>query len=323
MLGGLNLATARGIEIGPLCRPIVDKAESQVLYVDHADTESLRRKFASNPNVDVDKILDIDGVWGEQSLQDCLGDRADFDYVIAFHVMEHVPDLVGWLNEIDQVLRPGGLLCLAIPDRRYTFDYNRRSSGLADVIEAFVRKNRRPTPVQIFDALSKAAMVDLDEAWEGRRGPLQTRAPGNQARGSRCRTATDQGLTCVAALESTPVSPAQDTCTDSRFQGNRSSICQTRLRILNTVILGLNRNLALTTRIGECIRLRQGFRDGPKSGVRPALISWVQRSSRPSSAFQNDRQSLRYSSTVSRSPASSISLARIMLGPNELSRRNL
>jgi len=66
LVGGLNLATARRIEIGPLCRPIVDKAESQVLYVDHADTESLRRKFASDPNVDVDKIVDIDGVWGEQ-----------------------------------------------------------------------------------------------------------------------------------------------------------------------------------------------------------------------------------------------------------------
>jgi hypothetical protein len=71
------------------------------------------------------------------------------------------------------VLRPGGLLCLAIPDRRYTFDYNRRSSGLADVIEAFVRKNRRPTPVQIFDALSKAATIDLDEAWEGRVDPCK------------------------------------------------------------------------------------------------------------------------------------------------------
>jgi hypothetical protein len=76
LVGGLNLATARGIEIGPLCQPIVDKAESQVLYVDHADTESLRRKFASDPNVDVDKILDIDGVWGGQSLKDCLGGRA-------------------------------------------------------------------------------------------------------------------------------------------------------------------------------------------------------------------------------------------------------
>lgn len=57
MLGGLNLATARGIEIGPLCRPIVSRAESQVLYVDHTDTESLRRKFASDPNVDVATIV--------------------------------------------------------------------------------------------------------------------------------------------------------------------------------------------------------------------------------------------------------------------------
>lgn len=173
MLGGLNLATARGIEIGPLCRPIVSRAESQVLYVDHTDTESLRRKFASDPNVDVATIVDIDGVWGEQSLKDCLGGRADFDYVVASHVIEHVPDLVGWLNEIEQVLRPGGYLCLAIPDRRYNFDYNHRLSGLADVIEAFVRKNRRPAPGQVFDFLSKSAMIDLEAAWEGRLDPCK------------------------------------------------------------------------------------------------------------------------------------------------------
>jgi len=173
LLGGLNLATATGIEIGPLCRPLIDKAESHVLYVDHTDAESLRRKYAGDSNVDVDQIVDVDGVWGERSLRDCLGGRADFDYVVASHVIEHVPDLVGWINESGQVLRPGGRLCLAIPDRRYTFDYTRRSSGLAEVLEAFVRKNRIPTPGQVFDALSKAARIDAAEAWEGRIDPCK------------------------------------------------------------------------------------------------------------------------------------------------------
>ncbi len=168
LLGGLDLATATGIEIGPLCRPLIDKTESHVLYVDHTDAESLRRKYAGDPNVDADRIVDVDGVWGERSLKDCLGGRADFDYVIASHVIEHVPDLAGWIHEIGQVLRPGGCLCLAIPDRRYSFDYSRRSSGLGDVIEAFVRKSRRPTPGQVFDALSKAARVEVAQAWEGR-----------------------------------------------------------------------------------------------------------------------------------------------------------
>jgi hypothetical protein len=56
LLSGLNLATSRGIEIGPLDRPVIDKAENQVLYVDHTDTEGLRRNYASDPNVNVDYI---------------------------------------------------------------------------------------------------------------------------------------------------------------------------------------------------------------------------------------------------------------------------
>ena len=196
MLSGLNLATASGIEIGPLCRPIIDKAESQVLYVDRTDTESLRRNYASDPNVNIDSIVDVDGVWGEQSLKDCLGGRTDFDYVIASHVVEHVPDLVGWLSEVHQVLRPGGLLCLAIPDRRYTFDYHRRTSGLADVIEAFVRKNRRPTPVQIFDCQSKfAPTIDLNEAWEGRLDPCKLKSKWTKREAlEQCIQATEKGL---------------------------------------------------------------------------------------------------------------------------------
>ncbi len=196
LLGGLDLATATGIEIGPLCRPLIDKAESHVLYVDHTDAESLRRKYAGDPNVDVEKIVDVDGVWGEQSLKDCLGGRTDLDYVIASHVIEHVPDLAGWINEIGQVLRTGGRLCLAIPDRRYSFDFTRRSSELADVIEAFVRKSRRPTPGQVFDALSKAAKVDAAQAWEGRvdpstLGPLMT---GKRAALQQSFQAVEEGV---------------------------------------------------------------------------------------------------------------------------------
>ncbi len=93
------------------------------------------------------------------------------------------------------MLRPDGLLCLAIPDRRYTFDYHRRTSGLADVIEAFVRKNRRPTPVQIFDFESNFAPIDLNEAWEGRLDPCKLKPMRTKREALElCIQATEQGL---------------------------------------------------------------------------------------------------------------------------------
>jgi len=166
LLFNLDLKTMRGIEIGPLANHIVDKRDSAVLYVDHADEESLKIKYATDPNVDVGKIVAVDATWGSQTLREALWDRGMFDYVIASHVLEHVPDMLGWLTEIAEVLRPGGQLSLAIPDKRFTFDYLRQPSRLNEVIDAYLRHNRQPAPGQIFDYNANAVELDLVAAWE-------------------------------------------------------------------------------------------------------------------------------------------------------------
>jgi SAM-dependent methyltransferase len=105
---GLELGRMTGIEIGPLLKPVITKNEGDIIYVDHVDTEALKAKYADDPNVDTRKIVSVDAVWGSQTLLQAVGRRVD--YVIASHVAEHVPDLVGWLGEIGEVLRPGGTL---------------------------------------------------------------------------------------------------------------------------------------------------------------------------------------------------------------------
>jgi hypothetical protein len=89
------------------------------------------------------------------------------DYVVASHVVEHVPDLVGWLAELRAALRPGGVLGLAVPDRRFTFDRLRRETALAEVLEAYLLRRRQPSIGQVFDACSGAAPVDAAAAWRG------------------------------------------------------------------------------------------------------------------------------------------------------------
>jgi SAM-dependent methyltransferase len=167
LLSGIELARARGIEIGPLATPVVSKEGSDVRYVDYADQAELRRRYAGDPNVDLANILPVDAVWGERTLRECFADERHFDYVVASHVVEHVPDMIGWLQEIAEVLRPGGLLCLAIPDKRYTFDYLRQPTRLCELIDAWLRRNRRPMPAQLFDFNVNAVEVDLLAAWDG------------------------------------------------------------------------------------------------------------------------------------------------------------
>jgi SAM-dependent methyltransferase len=167
LLSGLNLSTAIGAEIGALCRPVVTRADGKVYYVDHATTEALREKYKHDPNVDIDALVDVDAVWGKQSLSEALGGRS-VDYVIASHVVEHVPDLVGWFAEIGAILKPAGQLRLAVPDKRFTFDLMREESRISDVLSAYAVRARIPQPQAIIDHVVNVRYdVNAGAIWAG------------------------------------------------------------------------------------------------------------------------------------------------------------
>jgi hypothetical protein len=51
-------------------------------------------------------------------------------------VLEHITDLIGFLNDCDSLLKKDGVLSLAVPDKRYCFDRFRPLSGIGRVIDA-------------------------------------------------------------------------------------------------------------------------------------------------------------------------------------------
>ena len=173
LISGLDLRHAVGIEIGPLDRPIIAKQDGEVFYVDHADTASLRNKYKGDPNVDDAAIVNVDAVWGAQTLQEAIGPDRKVDYIVASHVIEHVPDLITWLEELRTVLKPGGEVRLAAPDRRFTFDYIRRETTPADALNAHLARTRIPLPIAILDFCLNAATISNVDAWECRLKPCR------------------------------------------------------------------------------------------------------------------------------------------------------
>jgi SAM-dependent methyltransferase len=172
LLGPIDLPRARGLEIGPLAAPFIAREGANVLYADYLDADGLRAKYRADPNVDISRIVDVDVIWAGGPLAACLPPGTVLDYVFASHVMEHIPDLVGWFAEIAAVLRPGGLVALAIPDKRFTFDLLRAPSRLGDLIDAHLHGLRRPAPWQVFDHHAHAVRLDdVRAAWEGRIDP--------------------------------------------------------------------------------------------------------------------------------------------------------
>jgi 2-polyprenyl-3-methyl-5-hydroxy-6-metoxy-1,4-benzoquinol methylase len=70
-------------------------------------------------------------------------------------VIEHATDLCGFLTDCSALLKEGGTLLLAIPDRWCVLDYYRPASTLGDVLLAHIHP-------QAYDIKSQ-----LDEAWYG------------------------------------------------------------------------------------------------------------------------------------------------------------
>jgi SAM-dependent methyltransferase len=168
ILSKIKSGVQEGLEIGPLCTPIVTKSESNghVWYVDRASTEELKEIYRDVPYVVPENIVNVDFIWGTHSFSELVKGNI-FDYAIASHVIEHVPDMLGWIKEIGEVLKDNGILSLVIPDKRYTFDYLRELSTPGMLVEAYLHHQRRPGPREIFDYLASAREIDVVSAWNG------------------------------------------------------------------------------------------------------------------------------------------------------------
>jgi predicted SAM-dependent methyltransferase len=109
-----------GIEIGGLNAPLKVSAAANVKYVDKLPTSQLRKHY---PELDSVELVDVD-ILDNGELLGNIADRSQ-DFVIANHFLEHCQNPIGAISNMLRVLKNGGILYMAVPDKRYTFDINR------------------------------------------------------------------------------------------------------------------------------------------------------------------------------------------------------
>lgn len=170
VLRDLDVSRGRGLEIGPLNAPFVIRADADVRYVDVKPAEALRREYGPHPGFDAEAVVEVDH-WltaddGQlRGLAEATAASAPFDWAVASHVIEHVPDLLTWLNDVADVLIDGGKLSLVIPDRRYTFDIIRPPTSLGQVLQARHDRDLRPSVRAVFDTNFYARHVPPKDKW--------------------------------------------------------------------------------------------------------------------------------------------------------------
>lgn len=181
VLSGLELG-GLGLEIGGGPWPLVAADPAlDVRSLDYLDRDGLIAKYEAM-GVDPSGVRHIDYVWSGQRYRELVGDTR-FDWIVASHVIEHVPDLLGFLEQCAEILKPDGVLSLIVPDRRCEFDYFRMPAGLGSVIDAHLEGRRRSSPGLTAEFALYMAGLDGREIWNADdRGSLAFTHPPGLAR---------------------------------------------------------------------------------------------------------------------------------------------
>jgi SAM-dependent methyltransferase len=125
--------SGKGLEIGPYGYPTVYKSEADISYLDWKTRDQLVAE-CSSPD-EIDSIPETDYLVSSNDYRQYVPNT--FDYIIANHVLEHVPDLIHWLSNITAMLNPNGVLFLALPDKKFTFDKYRQNTTLSHILNDF------------------------------------------------------------------------------------------------------------------------------------------------------------------------------------------
>jgi hypothetical protein len=167
LLGSID-RTMEIIEIGPSFAPVTPKAEGwNVRSIDHLSREALVEKYNGQVGVDTSRIEEVDFIWTGGPLCSAVPEslHGSFDALIASHVIEHSPDLIGFLQSIAKLVSPNGLVALAVPDKRYCFDYFKPLTMTGDVLEAHAQQRTRHSRANAFKHVAYSAAMSGLIAW--------------------------------------------------------------------------------------------------------------------------------------------------------------
>lgn len=162
----------RILEFGPRDRPSFVGSDGYVRYLDWFSKSELMQMHPELAQKDPSAFGSPDYVVKSSCFSNSVNET--FDLLVANHVLEHVPDMIGWLSEAAAISSQRCELFLSLPDRRFTFDYFRRCSDLVDVYRCHMERLEKPDFYQVLRNLYYHQKVDAGLIWQGE-APSPTR----------------------------------------------------------------------------------------------------------------------------------------------------
>jgi SAM-dependent methyltransferase len=152
------------LEIGPFTKPML--SGPNVKYLDIMDRAQLIER-AKALGIDPEGTPEIHFV--AKATESYPIDET-FSAVVSSHCLEHQPDLVRHLNEVDRVLAEGGTYFAIIPDKRYCFDHFIAESTIAGVLDSYLEKRILNRAGSIIEHRVLTTHNDCARHWKGDHG---------------------------------------------------------------------------------------------------------------------------------------------------------
>ncbi len=124
-----------GIEIGATYLPLEVIADVKVTYVDIMSKENLLK---TDPNLKGKEVTHVDVLDDAEKLIK-FGNNSQ-DFIIANHLVEHVMNPIQAIASFLRVLKTEGIIFMAVPEMRVTFDKHRPLTPISHLIEVFEKK---------------------------------------------------------------------------------------------------------------------------------------------------------------------------------------
>lgn len=164
----LITSDVEALEIGPFASPLLNG--KNVWYCDVLDQDELVKR-AKEIGINPDSVPRIDYKLGPLFLDEI---SRQFDAILSSHSIEHQPDLILHLNQIERKLRIDGRYFALIPDKRYCFDREIAPSTIAEVIQAYEEKRSTHALRSVIEHRALTVHNDCTKHWAETKRPRHT-----------------------------------------------------------------------------------------------------------------------------------------------------
>lgn len=175
------------VEVGALDNPTFLPSEGDIKFADFFTQEESQKRHQNATSHDASRIVPVDYILKSGTISECLTTTPEL--LIANHLLEHIADPLSWFEDVRKATN---LLFLALPDRRYTFDYFKPCSDAADWLQWRAAGLTKPSYFQVLRHLYYHTHFRHEAAWSGEK-------PTELAR----RFTLDQAMERAQSLEGT------------------------------------------------------------------------------------------------------------------------